>query len=471
MTIRSGLFPLITMATAFVPAPAMATSDLYFRTPEFASTATCGGRLVEQVMEGGSVTYSYATLVLACMRSATKADWVLISGATCGDPVHYTSGHCEDKTASTARIQIRAFADYSERNRISVGLMRSSLGRNCTNVTGTRDAHWECQANESLPPTDLVVRAGNFTNAQGNFELPLFGKAVEIPQKFATGVGGYILDQTLKVTPPSTMLPTMTLPPTAPASTTPPSTARWWDDPRQITYADPESDAIVTLRCTAPGRMELVVGDPSEKSRKYEIRRANIFALGKTEQAAFRIVPGDGDQLVFSIPVDSVALSSLVEDRDFRIQIPSGEFATVQANGSSKHAAKLKAACAGAPSKVSSTEDIRNILGPEKAQPVAVGSRPDADENSGWWVVLANGPATPNRDSNGGLVVDRTAKSCGIRTFNDYSAKFEGFEPGYTVFVLLGSPYGHKEMAERNRAMIERCFPAAYVRHGRYRGE
>lgn len=90
----------------------------------------------------------------------------------------------------------------------------------------------------------------------------------------------------------------------------------------------------------------------------------------------------------------------------------------------------------------------------------------------GWWIVLASYPNNPpERMSDDIQVVERQARPCSIKTFNDWSAKFVGFAPGYMVFVKANSPFKSKAAADVELHRVHGCFPDAYLKHARYLGE
>ncbi len=89
----------------------------------------------------------------------------------------------------------------------------------------------------------------------------------------------------------------------------------------------------------------------------------------------------------------------------------------------------------------------------------------------GWWVVLASYPLEPwERQAQDAARVATKARACGATTFNDFSAKFKGFEPGVNVFVVSGA-FATRRQAERKLATMRPCFPEAYVKKGWHLGE
>ena len=85
-------------------------------------------------------------------------------------------------------------------------------------------------------------------------------------------------------------------------------------------------------------------------------------------------------------------------------------------------------------------------------------------QDTGWWVVLATVPAEQDVSA---MVSD--LEGCGLRPFNDFSSKFEGFRAGFQVVV--DGAYATRSEAERVRSAASRCVPDAYVKWARYLGE
>lgn len=90
--------------------------------------------------------------------------------------------------------------------------------------------------------------------------------------------------------------------------------------------------------------------------------------------------------------------------------------------------------------------------------------------DTGWWVVVGSFPSEPPQRQQGDLRrVSAAARRCGLRAFNDNSAKFTGFRPGLNVFVV--GAHASRSEAEQTRAAALHCFPGAYLKYGRYLGE
>jgi hypothetical protein len=87
-------------------------------------------------------------------------------------------------------------------------------------------------------------------------------------------------------------------------------------------------------------------------------------------------------------------------------------------------------------------------------------------EDLRWWIVLASLPEEAH-DAVRARVSELNA--CGLRTFNDFSGKFEGFARGFQVIVM--GPYADRTSADTARAGALECVPDAYVKWGRYLGE
>lgn len=123
---------------------------------------------------------------------------------------------------------------------------------------------------------------------------------------------------------------------------------------------------------------------------------------------------------------------------------------------------------------------VSNICGFTRAAALALclGAAPavmaaHAASNSGWWVVLGSVAAPDNnftpRVEAAVRRIEAAARRCGIKPMQDFSSKFRGFAPGYTV-VVAGA-YGSKVGAEQVSARARRCLPGAYVKQGSYAGE
>jgi SPOR domain len=93
-----------------------------------------------------------------------------------------------------------------------------------------------------------------------------------------------------------------------------------------------------------------------------------------------------------------------------------------------------------------------------------------AQQASGWWVVIASFSAENTLAMAAEFQqVNAAAARCGLRVFNDFSAKFRGFRTGYNVFVI--GPYPSRDAAIDALTVTKRCVPGAYVKYGEYLGE
>ena len=109
------------------------------------------------------------------------------------------------------------------------------------------------------------------------------------------------------------------------------------------------------------------------------------------------------------------------------------------------------------------------LAGPLQAQPMR--GVPLAED--GWWVVLGSfgiHGGSGHRAADAAVVrVRRQARACGKQPFNDDSATFSGFAPGYEVSVL--GAYPTRARAEVALSRIAACVPGASLRRARYAGE
>lgn len=88
----------------------------------------------------------------------------------------------------------------------------------------------------------------------------------------------------------------------------------------------------------------------------------------------------------------------------------------------------------------------------------------------GWWVVLTSirndGSMTPHRQME---TFRATMRACGVDIFNDDSAKFQGFTPGFLVATI--GAYRTEAEARAQLPKVERCARGAYVKRARHGGE
>jgi hypothetical protein len=90
--------------------------------------------------------------------------------------------------------------------------------------------------------------------------------------------------------------------------------------------------------------------------------------------------------------------------------------------------------------------------------------------NIGWWVVVGTFPAEPSQRQTADFAsIQSLGARCGLVPFNDLSGKFQGFKPGFNVFVL--GAYDSKSKATEMLQQAQACYPDAYLKHAEYLGE
>lgn len=461
---RLALAALFTTGLLLSTAPAEATPTRWSRFPKESNIAACGGQLVEQVVVGGSVMSSYSGLALICMKSENEAEWVLLSNAACGDRLHNRPGQCQTRAGRPGQDQIDAMETYAEGDAPQIRLVRAQLGSHCMSVTGHggRPAHWECASYKSANGTTLRVRGGKLEEIAYDATPTVLERPVNIPREFPYGFEAHILDSGVKED-------------TGPEPT-------WSGNPKYMRYGQPETDSLTTLECKGDGMIELVVG--ASNPLPFPIGRGNIFAMDTTEQAKYKMRLGDGEELVFLISTESIAISSLASGRDFRIQLPNAEWVFVSGKGASKLASALRLSCSKPVPKIPQAQASAGpripvspiptfVLPDHSAEPSpSAPALPKAvakDRNTGWWVVLAAMPDMRSRASSGGPEMDIAASRCGVYIFDDYSSKFEGFEAGKYIFTMGNKPFDEKVSAQSQLDLVMSCFPDARLMFGRYR--
>lgn len=101
--------------------------------------------------------------------------------------------------------------------------------------------------------------------------------------------------------------------------------------------------------------------------------------------------------------------------------------------------------------------------------PGAYYAQPSLDRNSGYWVILGSVPTVdPVSWEAQGRAVRAKSAACGLEPFDDYSANFHGFVPGYNVFVV--GPFETTAEATHVRDGARRCISDAYVKRGTHIG-
>lgn len=108
-----------------------------------------------------------------------------------------------------------------------------------------------------------------------------------------------------------------------------------------------------------------------------------------------------------------------------------------------------------------------SVLGAALAAPALAGQTLDGD----WWVVLGASPAPGSNgiDFPAARRAGEAARSCGVETMGDFSAKFEGFAPD--LYVTVAGGYRTRAGAEAARVKLRPCVPDAYLKRGAYAGE
>src|SRR5215207_8947529 len=66
-----------------LPTPSLAAGENYERLAKTTNIAPCAGKLVERMGRGSSWDHSWRALSLACVRSRSRAYWVLQSSSIC----------------------------------------------------------------------------------------------------------------------------------------------------------------------------------------------------------------------------------------------------------------------------------------------------------------------------------------------------------------------------------------------------
>lgn len=93
-----------------------------------------------------------------------------------------------------------------------------------------------------------------------------------------------------------------------------------------------------------------------------------------------------------------------------------------------------------------------------------------SERAEGWWIIVGTFPTDPwQRQKIDFERMQSIAASCNLPIFNDLSAKFRGFTPGYNVFAI--GAFESKSIANDNLQQVMICIPDAYVKYGEYMGE
>jgi hypothetical protein len=110
---------------------------------------------------------------------------------------------------------------------------------------------------------------------------------------------------------------------------------------------------------------------------------------------------------------------------------------------------------------------------PQRSEPQA-GAKGRSGSEAGWWIILGSFDVTET-DSATTLIsagvrrASGAAQRCGMGTFNDFSAKFRGFAPGYMVVVI--GPFADKAEAARSQQRVNGCIARTYVKYAQHLGE
>src|SRR5262245_44649820 len=93
---------------------------------------------------------------------------------------------------------------------------------------------------------------------------------------------------------------------------------------------------------------------------------------------------------------------------------------------------------------------------------------------AGWWIILGSfdvgqGESAATLIASGVRQASGAAQRCGMGAFNDFSAKFRGFAPGYVVVVI--GPFSDKAEAARSRQRVNGCVSGTYVKYAQHLAE
>ena len=93
---------------------------------------------------------------------------------------------------------------------------------------------------------------------------------------------------------------------------------------------------------------------------------------------------------------------------------------------------------------------------------------------AGWWIILGSfdvgqGESAATLIASGVRRASGAAQRCGISAFNDFSAKFQGFAPGYMVVVI--GPFVDRAQAARSQQRVNGCVSGTYVKYAQHLGE
>lgn len=148
-------------ASALAPSEGMAAGEIYMRLVQETNKAQCGtGKLVEYLHTGGNVHGFFSSYVLACLRTETTAEWVLISGTSCDDPSDRDRHECNGQRAARTPSFIKD-PDFWQakptggRVKLGYNLIKYGFGTDCRAVSqkykisylgdyGDKQTAWVC---------------------------------------------------------------------------------------------------------------------------------------------------------------------------------------------------------------------------------------------------------------------------------------------------------------------------------------
>ncbi len=126
---RTVLAAAVVVAASLIAMAANATSSLWSRNMASTTIRTCNGKLTEQVIEGGSVMYSFARYRIACTTGTTAADWIFATGSSCGGA---SPGLCEGRPQARYFNLMKLLAGHPEKiGRLVIEVPKAALGVNC----------------------------------------------------------------------------------------------------------------------------------------------------------------------------------------------------------------------------------------------------------------------------------------------------------------------------------------------------
>jgi curved DNA-binding protein CbpA len=130
-------------------------------------------------------------------------------------------------------------------------------------------------------------------------------------------------------------------------------------------------------------------------------------------------------------------------------------------------------ALAGLASSDLTLDPANETITPQRSLSQAT-NKAQGGSGAGWWVILGS-INVGEADSTTPLIessvrrASNAAHRCGMGAFNDFSAKFRGFAPGYMVVVI--GPFADKVDAARSQQQVNRCVSRTYVKYAQHFGE